>query len=78
MKTIKITILLMIASVSYVMAQSDDCSTPNLDSAFSVSLPYYDNTELLQTTLQQDGYYGLEQIAFPTAPQFNARARIIK
>jgi hypothetical protein len=27
----------------------------------------------LESTLQQDGYYDLEQIAFPSVPQFNAR-----
>jgi hypothetical protein len=74
MKQIQLIMLMIFITFISARAQMDDCATPNLDSAFAVSLPYFDNTELLETTLQQDGYYGLEQIAFPVAPQFNARA----
>jgi len=77
MKAIQILILLILFSLT-AQAQIDDCATPNLDSAFAVSLPYFDNTELLESTLQQDGYYNLEQIAFPSLPQLNAHTRIIK
>jgi hypothetical protein len=51
MKYNTIIILLTLFCFGHVHAQYDGCSTPNLDSAFAVSLPYYDNTELLQTTL---------------------------
>ena len=61
------------ATLSVVKAQGDGCATPNLDSAFAVSLPYYNNTELLATTLQQNGYHDLQQISFPNIPQLNAR-----
>jgi hypothetical protein len=73
MKQIQLVVQLILMTYISAKGQTEDCSTPNLDSAFAVSLPYYDNTELLETTLQQDGYYDLEQIAFPSLPQFNAR-----
>jgi len=46
--------------------QSDPfCSTPNLDSAAAVSLPHYNNNEILSSYLIQKGYYNLEQISLP-------------
>lgn len=41
------------------------CSTPHLDSANAVALPYYANNQILSDYLTNNGYYNLEQISFP-------------
>ena len=44
------------------------CSTPNLDSAQAVALPYYGNNQVIENYLVQNGYDNLPYISFPSSP----------
>lgn len=61
------------SSTTYSTIPSDDvgggCTTPNLDSATAVSLPYYGNNQVLEDYLIQNGYNDLEYISFPSQLQ---------
>lgn len=74
MKNILSTILTMVVFGLRTYAQVDQydpaCSTPDLDSATAISLPWYNNNQFLENYLVQKGYNNLPQISFP-AP--NAR-----
>ncbi len=74
MKQFLLTIALNCLLLSNLKAQVDQydpaCSTPNLDSATAVTLPWYNNNQFLENYLIQKGYNNLPYISFP-AP--NAR-----
>ncbi|HNP17546.1 MAG TPA: zinc-dependent metalloprotease [Fulvivirga sp.] len=53
-------------SHAQIPQSSIECSTPNLDSATAVNLPYYNNNQIIENYLQQNGYDELEYISFPS------------
>lgn len=75
MKNLYILLTLIFLSVLYTQAQVEqydpDCSTPDLDSATAVALPYYDNNQILETYLSEHGYNSLPYINLP-GPQTRA------
>lgn len=70
MKKILLTSIFLLSMVCSILAQVDQydpaCSTPDLDSATAVSLPWYNNNQFLENYLVQKGYNNLPQISFPT------------
>jgi hypothetical protein len=69
MKQILSTNIFLFFIFGYINAQVDQydpaCSTPDLDSATAVSLPWYNNNQFLENYLIQKGYNSLPYISFP-------------
>lgn len=70
MKKILLTSIFLLSMVCSILAQVDQydpaCSTPDLDSATAVSLPWYNNNQFLENYLVRKRYNNLPQISFPT------------
>lgn len=73
---IVLSILSFLCFTSFAQEQHSQydpsCSTPELDSASAVGLPWYANNQILNSHLIQNGYNDLEQITFPNGE--NARS----
>ena len=81
MKQSILPILLFLILGSKLLAQitqyDPSCSSPDLDSATAVSLPYYANNQMLENYLVQNGYYGLPQIPNPS-PEERTNATVLQ
>lgn len=71
-KILLLSIFLTLAhnAISQVEQYDIECSTPNLDSATALSLPYYGNNAVIENYLVQNGYNSLQYISFPAPPEY--------